>query len=97
MSSEWHDLVEQVRGRALKIAETSATLSALRVTETSPGGEVTVEVGGNGALTGLRFTDAVTRMSGSELGALVVETAARAAASARSGRDEVFDRLQAEY
>lgn len=97
MSGEWDDLVEQVRGRALKIAETSRNLSALRVTETSPSGEVTVEVGGNGALTGLRFTDAVTRLSAGELGALVVETAARAAEAARSGRDEAFDRLQSEY
>lgn len=83
------ELEDRVRRQLGRIRDLGDRMSAVRARESSPGGEVTVVVDGNGALCDLEFTDAIRRLTPVEFDRLVVDTAARAAQRAFAERGEL--------
>ena len=85
------ELEDRVRRQLDRIRDLGERMTAVRVRETSRGGEVTVVVDGNGALRDLEFTDAIARLTPVEFDRLVVDTAARAAQRAFAERGELVN------
>src|SRR5690606_40148123 len=79
MSSAMDELEDRVRRQLDRIRDLGDRMAAVQAQESSPGGEVTVVVDGNGALCDLRIGEGVRRLSPREFEQLVVDTAARAA------------------
>lgn len=70
--------MDQLEARAQRQLDSlntvSERLAAIKVSETSPDGEVTAVVDGNGALIDLNFSDQVRTLNGKQLSRLIVAT-----------------------
>ncbi|RBO88915.1 YbaB/EbfC DNA-binding family protein [Nocardia puris] len=83
------ELEDRVRRQLNRIRDLGDQMTAVRARETSPDGEVTVVVDGNGALCDLEFSEGISRLSPQDFGQLVVTTAARAAQRAFAERGDL--------
>ncbi|MET8422566.1 YbaB/EbfC family nucleoid-associated protein [Nocardia sp. NPDC004860] len=90
------ELQEQVRRQLYRFQDLADQMKAVRGRETSEDGAVMAEVDGNGALTDLQFSSAVSRMSTGEFEQAVVTTAAQAARRAFERRAEIMNRFNEE-
>ncbi|WP_154786065.1 YbaB/EbfC family nucleoid-associated protein [Nocardia aurantiaca] len=90
------ELQEQVRRQLYRFQDLADQMKAVRGRETSEDGAVMAEVDGNGALTDLQFSSAVSRMTPGELEQAVVTTAAQAARRAFERRAEIVNRFNEE-
>ncbi|NLU81838.1 YbaB/EbfC family nucleoid-associated protein [Rhodococcus sp. HNM0569] len=88
------DIVNRAHDQIALLEDTLAGLDGIRVRVDSEGGEVTAEVDGNGALTGLWMDDAITRLDARAVEALVVSTAAEAARQATERRTKIMAALE---
>ncbi len=96
MVSSMDELQEQVRRQLYRFQDLADQMKAVRGRETSEDGAVMAEVDGNGALTDLQFSSAVSRMTPGEFEQAVVSTAAQAARRAFERRAEIVNRFNEE-
>lgn len=89
MNDAMDDLVAGAQLQLERMRQLGEQMAAIRVTETSTDGAITVTVDGDGALFDLQFTDAISTMAPTEFETLVVSTAQRAAAGAAARRGEL--------
>lgn len=90
------ELIARVQEQVYRITDLHEAMVGISVTETSSDGAVTVEVDGNAALTGLRLTAAVNKLSPAEFEKVLVETARAAAYRAISQRADLVTAFNSE-
>lgn len=89
MNDAMDDVVAGAQQQLERMRQLGEHMAAIRVTEKSADGAVTVTVDGNGALFDLQLTDAISAMAPTEFESLIVSTAQRAAAGAAARRGEL--------
>ncbi|HLS76879.1 MAG TPA: YbaB/EbfC family nucleoid-associated protein [Nocardia sp.] len=94
--SAMDELEDRVRRQLDRIRDLGDRMTAVRAQASSPGGEVTVVVDGDGALRDLRFSEGIRRLGPAEFERMVVETAARAAAEAFTERADLVNAFNEE-
>ena len=87
------ELVADATGKLEHLEAALHSLGTLRERVSSPDGTVTAEVDGNGALTDLELTEAITTVPAKDVGPLIVATCHRAAAAAGARRAQVIAEL----
>ncbi|KQY33241.1 MULTISPECIES: YbaB/EbfC family nucleoid-associated protein [Nocardia] len=80
------ELIARVQGQLYRLQDLTETTQGIRAEETSPDGAVTVTVDGNGALVGLEFSTAISKLSPADFERVLVETAHAAAYRAYAER-----------
>ncbi|WP_051989742.1 YbaB/EbfC family nucleoid-associated protein [Gordonia soli] len=91
------ELEARARRQLDKLSDVNERLSGIRVSETSPDGEVTAEVDGNGALVDLTFSDRLSRLSGKQVSQLVIATANVACQKAFTERARILQEFTEEF
>ncbi len=90
------ELVDRVQRQVYRMRDLHDQLTRIREREASEDDAMTVEVDGNGAMTALEFSAAVTRMTPDGFESALVATAAAAAASAFARRAQLIEEFNAE-
>nr|WP_198428553.1 YbaB/EbfC family nucleoid-associated protein [Nocardia bovistercoris] len=90
------ELMDSVRRRLYRIRDLAEDMAGVRATETAPGGAMTAEVDGNGALLSLHFSREVSRMSPEQFERCLVETTHAAARRAFERRGELVNAFNEE-
>ncbi|MFE7717965.1 YbaB/EbfC family nucleoid-associated protein [Nocardia rhizosphaerihabitans] len=80
------ELIARVQGQLYRLQDLSEATQGIRAQETSPDGAVTVTVDGNGALVGLEFSAAISKLTPESFERVLVETAHAAAYRAYADR-----------
>lgn len=80
------ELIARVQGQLYRLQDLSETTQGIRAQETSPDGAVTVTVDGNGALVGLEFSAAISKLTPADFEQVLVETARAAVSRAYADR-----------
>ncbi|MFC9661369.1 YbaB/EbfC family nucleoid-associated protein [Nocardia sp. NPDC127606] len=80
------ELIARVQGQLYRLQDLTETTQGIRAEESSPDGAVTVTVDGNGALVGLEFSTAISKLSPADFERVLVETAHAAAYRAYAER-----------
>ncbi len=97
MSWAMDELEARARRQLESLTDVNERLARIIETETSPDGEVWAEVDGNGALTGLRLSDRVGKVSGKQLEQLIVATANVACQRAFAQRAKIIEDFSEEF
>ncbi|MFC8527923.1 YbaB/EbfC family nucleoid-associated protein [Nocardia sp. NPDC057227] len=90
------ELLARVQNQIYRLRDLGDSMDAVRATETSPDGAITVEVNGNGALLDLRLTGAVAKLTPDGFEQALVATARAAATRAFAERGELITTFNAE-
>ncbi|UGT60001.1 YbaB/EbfC family nucleoid-associated protein [Nocardia asteroides] len=90
------ELLARVQNQIYRLRDLGDSMNAVRATETSPDGAITVEVDGNGALLDLRLTGAVARLTPAEFEHALVATARAAVTCAFAERGGLITAFNAE-
>lgn len=90
MSWAMDQLEARARRQLDSLNSVNELMAAVRITESSPDGEVRVEVDGMGALVDLVLSDRIARLSGKQLESLVVATANVACQKAFAQRAQIM-------
>ncbi len=96
MSDGMDALEARVQRQIYRLHELSEQLAGIRVRETSPDGEVTAEVDGNGRLLDLEFGAKIATLSPANFEKLLVATAGMAAQRAFERRAEFVTSFNAD-
>ncbi|WP_194825908.1 YbaB/EbfC family nucleoid-associated protein [Nocardia sp. XZ_19_231] len=80
------ELIARVQGQLYRLQDLTETTQGIRAEETSADGAVTVTVDGNGALVGLDFSAAISKLTPADFERVLVETAQAAAYRAYADR-----------
>ncbi|WP_433205005.1 YbaB/EbfC family nucleoid-associated protein [Nocardia sp. CA-107356] len=89
MVDSMEELEAQARRQLNRMLDLGDQMASIIGRETSEDGSITAEVDANGALRGLEFTTAVTRLSPAQFEQALISTAAAAAQAAFTRRGEL--------
>ncbi|WP_067574481.1 hypothetical protein [Nocardia acidivorans] len=93
MSADIQALIAEIGDQLETLVLTADGLAHIQGTATSPNGDITADVAGDGALIGLWLAESVTTRPPAEVAAAVLETCAQAAAHAAQQRSALLIRL----
>lgn len=85
------ELLARVQQQIYRLTDLYEAMNGILITETSSDGTITVEVDGNGALTGLNFTGGISELDPGQFERTLVDTARAAAHRALGERGELIN------